>query len=268
MARKFASKSKPVQKKVAEPKQTVDNEEKEPKVNPDTTEDLKAELKQPVAKPETNASSVPTVDPDASLKIDKEKETAASVPQVSTNDELKIEKETGFLKEESTQNTQDQPLIEEITSEQINKKNYKLFIFGLLIATVVTALTIGYFFLSAKKDTSQPTPNQSPTAEKVEEKTSAYNRSDWSIEVLNGSTKAGAASKLAKSLETLGYKITKTGNADNKNYEKSVVLLGSDIEKYKDDFLADLKNGITIPNETGSLKDSTASAQIIIGEDK
>jgi len=236
MAKKFTSKSKPIQKKATEPKQVVDTGAKEIDEIPVTEEDQKTE------------------------------ESATSSPQGNTNNEIKIEEETEILEEESKNQDQNQPLIENIPLEQTNKKNYKILILGLLVATAIAVLVSGYFYWQSKKEIPQPSPT--PTTVKTEEKTYVFNRSDWSIEVLNGSTKAGAASKLAKDLETLGYKITKTGNADNKDYKNSSVALSTDIKKYKAVFLGDLDGKITLSETTETQKDSTASAQIIIGLDE
>jgi hypothetical protein len=89
-------------------------------------------------------------------------------------------------------------------------------------------------------------------------------RHSISLEVLNGSGIAGAASQTADKLIALGYAVTKTGNADNQKYTKTEILVNS---KFTDTtiFFKDLAAYGPATN-SGSLKDSTASARIIIGK--
>lgn len=109
---------------------------------------------------------------------------------------------------------------------------------------------------STPASTSQPTPTPQ-----------ALNRTEWSFEVLNGSGVTGAAKKIADSIKTLGYQVVKSGNADNQDFAQTQIFIKSDLQSKSDMVIADLKDVIKIASYAGELKDSTASARIIIGKD-
>ena len=101
----------------------------------------------------------------------------------------------------------------------------------------------------------EPTETSSPAELKREEIT---------LEILNGSGVSGAASEKAKVFEDLGYKIIKTGNAEATTGSRLYVK--SEIEGLIDVLLKDVKDKLNISSVSGELKDSTASARIILGK--
>lgn len=116
--------------------------------------------------------------------------------------------------------------------------------------------------------TPAPIPTPAPTSQPV------LNRSDWSLEILNGSGVTGAAKKLADKIQPLGYPVVKTGNADKDNYSRTQILVKKSLQDKVELIIADLKDIIKIASVAGDLpaggqglKDSTASARIIIGKD-
>lgn len=131
---------------------------------------------------------------------------------------------------------------EENDSEQIQnsapKKSSTRLFFLLSIMVVVWIFTgiFLYSFLNGNKN-KKPNPfNIAPAATigpspipsiatKTEEATISATPllSKYSVAVLNGSTKAGEASKLAEILTENGFIIDKTGNADSNSYEKTEV---------------------------------------------
>lgn len=144
----------------------------------------------------------------------------------------------------------------------------KLLIWGLI---VILLLAGGWWFVTPLfKSTSNqakdkdkvvfesPTPTPEPTPQLI--------RSDWSLEVLNGSGITGAAKKIADKLKDLGYPVIKVGNADKNNYEASQILVRKDLQDQIDLVLADIKDIVKIASSGGNLKDSTASARIILGK--
>ncbi len=147
-----------------------------------------------------------------------------------------------------------------------NKKSGKAF---LIIGSIVIAAILGFIFFQMRGlgSTSQPSPEPSPTPISSLSPEPVLNRSDWSFEVLNGSGVTGAAKKVADKIQELGYQVIKTGNADKSNYEKTQILIQKDLMEKIDLVAADLKDVIRIASVAGELKDSTASARIIIGKD-
>lgn len=142
----------------------------------------------------------------------------------------------------------------------------------MLIIILVTALVGTGFFLNERfkpfSGSPQLTPSVVPTP--VPSPTPArpiLDRSQWSFEVLNGSGVTGAAKKVADKMQALGYPVVKTGNADNSNYQQTQILAKAEFLEKVDLVVADLKDTIKIASLAGELKDSTASARIIIGKD-
>ncbi len=141
-----------------------------------------------------------------------------------------------------------------------------------LILFIVAVLVIGggiYFIAglgSAKKqpqsssDVPTATPRPTPTPQ-------AVNRSDWSFEVLNGSGVTGEAKRIADALKELGYQVVKVGNADRSDYTQSEFFVQEDLTDKVDQVVVDIKDIIKIASISGELKDSTASARIIIGKE-
>jgi len=73
----------------------------------------------------------------------------------------------------------------------------------------------------SKDNTSTPTIAFSPSKQPIS--SSAVNKSDYTIIVLNGSGKAGAATKTKELLENEGFNVVRIGNAENHNYKKTLV---------------------------------------------
>lgn len=114
--------------------------------------------------------------------------------------------------------------------------NFKLILF----ITIITALVVGfvaggvYVYFSGLSDASQvvatptpvaivrptpaPTPVVTPTPEPVEP-------SEYSISVLNGSGRIGAAGDLAEILEEEDYVVDNIGNAAAYDFEETVIQL-------------------------------------------
>ena len=110
-----------------------------------------------------------------------------------------------------------------------------------------------------------PTPEPSATPEPTEK---PIDRSSITIEVLNGSGKAGAAKKAADLLEGLGYKIEGTGNADKSTYEESVLEVQDSVDEEIIALLQkDLEQNYTIASQSGTLSSTDkASVRFIIGK--
>jgi len=121
-----------------------------------------------------------------------------------------------------------------------SKTNFKL----ILLITIITALIVGfvaggiYVYFSGLSDANQtvvtptptpessktpaPTPALTPTPEPVEP-------SEYSISVLNGSGRIGAAGELSQILEDGDYVVDNIGNASRYDFEETVVQLTPDV---------------------------------------
>lgn len=144
-----------------------------------------------------------------------------------------------------------------------SKKNLYLVILGVIFLTVVGTFVINKNITKQEKSEATPAPTPTPT----EAPKPIFNKADWTLEVQNGSGVTGAAKEIAAKLQELGYQIVKTGNADKDSYEKTQILVRSDLKEKIDLLIADLKDVIKIASVGGELNDSTASARIILGKE-
>lgn len=147
-------------------------------------------------------------------------------------------------------------------------KNGKLGKILLLIIVVLILLVAGWYFMR-NRNVAQPAPVATPvpTETPLPINEPVFNRSDWSLEILNGSGVAGAAKKLADKIQAQGYPIVKTGNAEKDNYSQTQILVKISLQDQVELIIADLKDTIKIASVAGELKEGTASARIIIGKD-
>jgi len=216
--------------------------QKVPTVNKNTPLEIKRIIESP---------AIPAIDENAPLEIEKVIE-APEIPTIDKNAPLKIDE--AKEKEES---------------EPQDKTNKKLFILGGIVLGIVMAATIALFIFYStqlkKTKIEKVTVEVSPTPVVVQKQTLI--KSDWSFEVLNGSGVAGVAKEVADRLEALGYKVVEIGNADDQDYEGNELLVKEDMSETLDLVIADLESAIKITTVSGILKDSTASARIILGKE-
>ncbi len=153
------------------------------------------------------------------------------------------------------------------------KKSNKITIILAVLLLVIVGV-VGAFFFKSSKPAPTPVPTTSPvTYETPSPTTAPLVRSDWSLEVLNGSGTSGLAKKVAAEILALGYPVVKTGNADKQTYAKTEIFVRKDFADggafgtKVDLIIADLKDVIKIASVAGELTEGTASARIVIGKD-
>lgn len=211
--------------------------------------DLDAPLKIDEA---SGATQIPTVDPNADLKIDKVKDAGESIPDSDMNAHLKVE-EAKFT--------------EDTTQASSNKS---LFIIGGVVGLVFILAAIAFFFFVVKNqkvEEREVVPVESEQMQHEEESAGTFDRSKWSLEVLNGSGVAGLAKTSADKLVGLGYKIIKVGNSSKSNVTVTEILVSEELSEKSEDLLKDISDNFKQATISGALKDSTASARIIVGSD-
>lgn len=157
------------------------------------------------------------------------------------------------------------------TQSKHRKKSKKTFV---VLAVIILALVAGGFLLrkNIKKvlqpGAVQPSPSMVAQTAQPTPTPPALVRSEWTLEVLNGSATAGLAKKVAVKLEALGYPVIKTGNADKSSYAQTEILVKKELADKVGLVIADIKEVVKIASQAGELKDSTASARIILGKDQ
>jgi len=160
---------------------------------------------------------------------------------------------------------------DEIPLETSNKRIYFL---GLAILIFSFIATPGILYLKTKLPTAseesvkEVTTQETETEEKVSEtesKVVALKRSEISLEVLNGSGIAGLAGKTAASFEELDYRIIKVGNFGE--VDQTAIYINPEVEGKVELLLADMQKLLKTASISGELKNSTASARIVVGRD-
>ncbi len=183
--------------------------------------------------------------------------------------ESETKEESSPIKRSFTMN-QDSELRYETKSSAKKSGKTILLMIGVLIVLLLAGFFLNKKFKFFSRDsgssqsavvTSTPVSSPIPTPQPI------LNRSDWSFEVLNGTGVTGEAKKAADKIQALGYQVSKTGNADKSNYKETEILVKKDLLDKVGLVVADLKDTIKIASVAGELKDSTASARIIIGKD-
>lgn len=117
--------------------------------------------------------------------------------------------------------------------------------------------------------TETPTPSKkvSPTPSKAKTTdASGLDRSTLSVTVQNGGGVPGAGSKMSTILKDLGYNVLSAGNADNFDYEKTVIQVKSTKKEFLDLLKKDLSGSYTIGTTSATLTGSSADAIIIVGK--
>jgi len=112
--------------------------------------------------------------------------------------------------------------------------------------------------LPTATSTPRPSPSASPTV----------NPADWTIEVLNGSGVGGAAAKAAQVLRERGYTVSRVGNAEESDLEKTQLLVSSDRSEAAAALVADLQEaGFPVTEFDATLDSESVTARLTIGQD-
>jgi hypothetical protein len=225
------------------------------------------------AVPMTTMAVIETEEPnelEASKEVeipDKPKET----------EEIKEIEEPEALKESEILEKLDEPEMKEekISSwdleeeaSPLNKNSKSFFKLGIIVSVIILVV-IGIFLFFFLRSSSKKTPIE---VKKVVEPTKApkkaqINRSEWTLEILNGSGIPGLAAKATAKLTEQGYTVIKTGNADNQDYAKSELFIAENMQSKAQLLIDDLSSSYTFSSDPEVLKNSTVSARIIIGKD-
>lgn len=141
------------------------------------------------------------------------------------------------------------------------------------IAIIILVGGASIYFLRARpageaKPTSIPV-SESPLLgpESTSSPQPSFDRSKYTLRVLNGTKLNGLAASASSKLKDLGYKIERTGNATNSAFLKTVVRVKPDLEELLENLLKDLSTLDFKGEEGPELKDSDSSdGEVILGE--
>ena len=142
-----------------------------------------------------------------------------------------------------------------------------------IVVVVLILIGAAGFFLKTRIDklTAEPSPTplaETPiaTATSTPEPTPSFDKSKYTIRVLNGTKTSGLAASVSAKLKDLGYTIDKTGNATNSAFTNTVVRVKKDSSTgLLEQLIKDLSPDYSA-KESIKLKDSdTNDAEIILG---
>jgi len=166
--------------------------------------------------------------------------------------------------------------------EQKSKSDFLRWILVALVVLLGLGIIGGGIFVYQKtlknkkdKEIVSPTPTPfaapseiTPTEEASPSPTPKISRADLKIEILNGTGVPGAAGKAAELLEKLGWQGIKTGNADNFDYQKTVIQIKESKKEYFGLLEGDLSSQYTLEEKPQILSgDNKFDAVIIVGKD-
>ena len=154
------------------------------------------------------------------------------------------------------------------SSMEMNKKGDSkalLLILGLIVLVVIGVTG----FLLREKFTKSSQPSPSPLTEAATSPTPtpspAFDRSKYTLRVLNGTKTGGLAASVSAKLKDLGYQIDKTGNATNSAFAVTLVRIKGSASDLLDQLIKDLAPDYSA-SAGASLKDSdNVDAEVIIG---
>lgn len=231
-----------------------------PEISPRSFPNLEA----PVANPEVKTPIINTPHLEASEQKSQPAENQAPIDHLEKTETAPVTPKETVV--------EDTPALEYTLPEAEKKSGKKFIIIGAAFVLAISAAAVLIIIgLNRNKAVETKVLETSKTKEiqtappKEEAPAIVFDKTKFTLEILNGSGVAGAAKKIADKLSALGYEIIKVGNADV--VEKTQVYLSSEMESFKSEFLKDLEADLKEATISGELKDSTASARIIIGKE-
>ncbi len=167
-----------------------------------------------------------------------------------------------FRKVDTTQQTPSSGLY---SSQKSGPGKVLLLVLGLIVLLAIGAT--GYLLrnkFTKAEPSPTPTPElQAPAAEPSP--TPSFDRSKFTIRVLNGTSTSGLAGSESAKLKDLGYKIGKTGNATSSATPRTLVKVKASASGLSDALIKDLKSDYDA-SDAGKLKDSDdADGEVVLG---
>lgn len=147
-----------------------------------------------------------------------------------------------------------------------------IIVWAVIVIVVASLLGFGLLSMKGKKPSlagvfSKPTPTLAPTATPTPTPVPP-DRTQLTVEVVNGGGVAGAGSKMKALLEEKGYKVSKVSNAKEYMYDKTEINLKASKNNYLSTLEADLKEAYSLGSSSATLADDASSdAQVIVGKE-
>jgi hypothetical protein len=154
-----------------------------------------------------------------------------------------------------------------VNSANSNKKGNTKAIMLILGLVVLIVIGVAAFFLRDKFTKPEPSPSPSPVSQ-LEESPSpspAFDRSKYTLRVLNGTKTGGLAASVSAKLKDLGYQIGKTGNATGSAVAVTTIRIKGSNSELLNQLTTDLSPDYSA-SAGASLTDSDdVDAEVVIG---
>lgn len=201
------------------------------------------------------------------MSMDDEMETASDKPKVFLEtEEVETPKEEVKPMMEMVHEPQVQPEV-----EGAKNGGYKWLVMIVVVLVVAAVVVWGIIFWQKSQPATKVTIDISSTTSTVVESPTPtlveFKLSDYKIKVLNGSGIAGEAGRVKTLLETAGFVVESTANAETYDFTKTIVSAGS---KVVPGFVSKLQDELgkkyTI-GSAGSLGEDM-EVEIVVGSEK
>lgn len=220
---------------------------------------------EPVLKAEIDTKSIPT---DLVPVVDRFKEEhAVGDEEIKTEDKLVEDNPVSTQAPEAVPS----PVVSQEPIANEPKGNLLWKIVPACLVLLAVGAGVWLYTQGFKKDqNNRATP--SPVAQQTQESSlqptpvQEINLKDYKIKILNGSGIAGEAAKLKDLLGQEGFTVESTGNADNSDYNKTIIEAGKDVPTDAVNKLKDfLQKSYSVSNVQELTDTTEASIRIIIG---
>ena len=142
----------------------------------------------------------------------------------------------------------------------------------LLILGLIVLLAIGAtgYLLRDKFTKSEPTPTptatlETPVSEETPTPTPSFDRSKYTLRVLNGTKTSGLAGSVSAQLKELGYNIGKTGNATSSAIGQTTIRIKGEPEGLLETLIKDLSDDFDAISGKALDEDDEMDAEVILG---
>ena len=167
---------------------------------------------------------------------------------------------------------QHQPINNQFSSSHMDQKKSNgvskilVIIVGLIVLVLIG---VSGFLLRGQFSQLTAQPSPSPIAETISEPSPSpspeFDRSKYSIRVLNGTKSSGLAASVSAKLKELGYTADKTGNATSSAVARTTVRVKEQMDELLEQLIKDLAPDYDASAGASLKETDTVDAEVIIG---
>lgn len=240
MAAKKPVKKTPSKKEIEDAAASVEEAIAKLEVEEVETTEVEVPVGEETLKEETPAKSSEEKDSEEVEKDEMVENAKESEEETTENDLPEMEE-----KKEEVADTDTGTVFSKSSFEEDKKSGGSKLIITICLIIIFTILGfVGGYFYGKSGGMSSPAPTQTetvPTFTPTPTEEEEVDLSAYSIEVLNGSGVAGVAGDAQEALETDGFSVENTGNAENQDFTETVIAVKEDVPE---EFITLLRNSL------------------------